>query len=385
MRRLGYETVDMLVERLADDSVPALRRASPSEMRARLAGPQPDRPEELTQILAQLERDVLPFMGRSEHPGYFAFIPFGGTWPGALGDFVASALNVYAGSWMESAGPSQVELEVLDWFKDWIDYPATAAGSLVSGGSAANMAALACAREAVAGSMAPDLVVYVSDQAHSSLARAARVLGFRPDQVRVLPVDDDLRLEPATVADAMDADLRAGLRPMLVSVSAGATNTGSVDPLDARRPLRRTRHLAARRRGLRRLRRADRARPHDSLRPRPRRLGDAAFEILPDYLRDAETTEAEVNFSDLGMQLSRSARSLQALVLAPLLRRRRVPRRDRPLPRHRRTRGGDDRPDTEPRAARAAVPRHRLLPPPLRRHGRRGRDRAPQRRTRTRG
>ena len=225
MRRLGYQTVDALVAQLTAEDRPALRRASPAEMRERLAGPQPRDPHELTEILEQLERDVLPFMGRSDHPGYFAFIPFGSTWPGALGDFVASALNVYAGSWMEGAGPSQVELEVLGWFKEWLGYPTGSAGSLVSGGSAANLTALACAREALAGPMAPDLVLYVSDQAHSSLARAARLLGFRPDQVRVLPADDAFRLDPATLAAALEADVRAGLRPLLVSRRAPARRT----------------------------------------------------------------------------------------------------------------------------------------------------------------
>src|SRR3954451_7786694 len=151
MRRLGYRTVDALVDRLVDDSIPALRRATPPEMRERPGGPQPRGPQPFDEILEQLERDVLPFMGRSDHPGYFAFIPFGSTWPSALGDFVASALNVYAGSWVESAGPTQLELEVRGWFKQWIGYPDAAAGSLVSGGSTANLTALACAREALGG------------------------------------------------------------------------------------------------------------------------------------------------------------------------------------------------------------------------------------------
>ena len=148
-------------------------------MASRLGGPPPARGESFEQILSQLDEDVLPFMSRVGHPRFFAFVPSCGTWPGALGDLVASACNVYAGSWMESAGPSQVELEVLGWFKEWIGYPPEAAGTLVSGGSAANMTAVACAREARAGPMNERLVLYVSDQAHSSLARAARVLGFR--------------------------------------------------------------------------------------------------------------------------------------------------------------------------------------------------------------
>ena len=171
-------------------------------------------------------------MSKGDHPGFFAYVPFAGTWPGALGDLIASATNVYAGSWMEAAGPSQLELEVLGWFKDWIGYPAEAAGLLVSGGSAANLTALACAREALVGSMSDDLVVYVSDQAHSSVARAARSLGFRPDQVRVIPTDDELRLRIDLLESAMDADVAAGRKPLFVSANGGATNSGAVDPLE---------------------------------------------------------------------------------------------------------------------------------------------------------
>ena len=201
MRELGYRAVDLLVDGLAEG--PPLRRASAEEMQRRLSGSPPAGPQPFEQVLARLAEDVLPYRSRVDHPGFLAFIPASGTWPGALGRPVASACNVYAGSWMESAGPSQVELEVLGWFKDWIGYPPAAAGSLVSGGSAANMTAIACAREAMAGAMRDDLVLYVSDQAHSSIARAARVLGFRPEQVRVLPTD--ARAAPAA-GDARRGD-----------------------------------------------------------------------------------------------------------------------------------------------------------------------------------
>ncbi|MDQ2910377.1 MAG: aminotransferase class V-fold PLP-dependent enzyme, partial [Actinomycetota bacterium] len=230
MRQLGYRTVDLLVEWLEREA-PPLRRATPAEMRKRLAGPPPEQPEPFERILDGLKRDVLPFVSRDGHPRFFGFIPFSGTWPGALGDLIASACNLYVGSWMESAGPSQVELEVLGWFKEWIGYPPEAAGSLVSGGSVANMTALACAREALAGPMRDDLVLYVSDQAHSSVAQAARILGFQPRQVRVLPTDSAFRLDPATLHAAMEADVAAGRTPFLVAANAGATNSGAIDPL----------------------------------------------------------------------------------------------------------------------------------------------------------
>jgi len=103
-------------------------------------------------------------------------------------------------------------------FKSWIGFAPEAAGLLVSGGSAANMTALACARESLVGPMNDRVVAYVSDQAHSSLARAARLLGFRPDDVRVLPTDAARRLLPQTLATAIDADVAAGGRSPAASV-----------------------------------------------------------------------------------------------------------------------------------------------------------------------
>src|SRR4051794_12623470 len=146
MRALGYQAVDMLVERLSDPSIPALRRATPAETAARVAGPPPDGARPFEDVLAQLQADVLPFMNRADHPRFFAFIPSCQTFPGALGDLIASALNVYVGSWMEAAGPSQLELTVIGWVQDRLGAPQDAPRGLVSGGRAAHKARRARAR-----------------------------------------------------------------------------------------------------------------------------------------------------------------------------------------------------------------------------------------------
>ncbi len=340
MRELGYRTVDMLVERLTDETVPPLRRGTPAEMAERVGGPPPADGEPFDEILIRLRDDVLAFTSRLDHPGFFAFIPSCGTWPSALADFVARACNVYAGSWMESAGPSQVELEVLGWFKSWVGYPETSGGTLLTGGSASNMTALACAREKLAGPMSDRLMVYVSDQSHSSLARAARVLGFRPDQVRVIPTDPSLRLRPEALASVMDADLRAGRRPLFVAASAGATNAGTVDPLPELAELCHERgvwlHADAAYGGFAVLTERGRAQlagleladsialdPHKWL-YQPYECGcllvregnalRAAFEVTPDYLSHAKAAQGEVDFADLGLQLSRASRALKVWV-----------------------------------------------------------------------
>ena len=338
MRELAHQVVEMLIARLDDpERDPVIRSATRDETERRLNEPPPEHGVAFAEIMARLEADILPLTARYDHPGYLAFVPGFGTWPAALGDFIASACNLYGGSWKEGAGPSQVELTVLDWFKQWIGYPRDAAGILTSGGSAANMTALACARESLIGAMADDVVVYLSDQAHASLARAARILGFRPDQVRVLPTDERFRMRPDALAGAIAADRKAGRRPLFVAAAAGSTNTGAVDPFVELSAICRREgawlHIDAAYGGFTAI--TDRGRqllegialadsvtldPHKWL-YQPFECGSLlvrdgaqlrrAFEIAPDYLKDLEIVSREVNFADLGMQQSRMCRAIK--------------------------------------------------------------------------
>ncbi|MFL5775128.1 MAG: aminotransferase class I/II-fold pyridoxal phosphate-dependent enzyme [Chloroflexota bacterium] len=338
MRRMGYAVVDLLVERIAAlADGPVLTIASREEMAARLDEPAPAAGRDFDELLARLDRDVLPFVGHFDHPRFFGYIPGAGTWPAALGDLIAAATNIDAGGWREAAGPSQLELTVLDWFRTWMGYPDSAAGILVSGGSAANLAAIACAREAIIGPMSPRIVAYTSDQTHSSLARAARNLGFRPDQIRILATDDGFRMRIDDLAAAMDADAAAGRLPFLVSANAGTTSTGSVDDLSAISTLCRQRGvwlhvdaayggfavLTARGRdALRGLELADSVTldPHKWL-AMPFEVGclmvrdgatlERAFELHPEYLQERWHGGRAVNFADRGLQLTRASRAIK--------------------------------------------------------------------------
>jgi glutamate/tyrosine decarboxylase-like PLP-dependent enzyme len=335
MREIGYRTVDLLVDQLTDPGIPAMRRGRGEELRARLLAPAPAKPRVWDELLAQLDRDVLTPMSRLAHPGYFAFIPASSTFAGALGDLIAAAIDIDVGSWMSAAGPSQLELTVLEWFKEWIGYPTGAAGILVSGGSAANITALACARESLVGAGSDLAVAYVADQTHSSVARAARLIGFRPDQLRVLPTDDARRIRLDALAGAIEADAQAGRHPLIVAANAGATNTGAVDPLHALADLCRDRRLWLHvdaayggfavltergREALAGIERADSVTldPHKwlyqsiecgSVLVRDGRRLQEAFTINPDYLADYKSEE--VNFADRGVQLTRGARALK--------------------------------------------------------------------------
>ena len=228
------------------------------------------------------------------------------------------------------------------------------------GGSAANMTALACARESLVGAMSGRLVVYCADQAHSSIARAARILGFRPDQVRVLPVDDDFRLRPEALSAAMDADARAGRE------TAVRLRGRRIDEHRRRRSAARDRRdlprawcVVPRRRRVRRVCRDHRARARGAGGHRARGLGHARpaqvalpavrvrmparprrAQLLrtrsrsrPTTCKDAKSAGGEVNFADCGMQLSRTAAAIKVWLSIQYFGARGVPRRDRPLPR----------------------------------------------------
>jgi glutamate/tyrosine decarboxylase-like PLP-dependent enzyme len=141
-------------------------------------------------------------------------------------------VNVFAGGWVGGAGPSAVELAVLDWLREWMGMPAGSEGVLVSGGSVGTLTALAAAAHARVGARAR-ATAYASEHTHSAVARAWRVLGFDPAHLRLLAADERQRLPAAAVARAISADRAAGLDPFAVLATAGTTSTGAVDPLAA--------------------------------------------------------------------------------------------------------------------------------------------------------
>ena len=338
MRELGYRVVDVLVERIAGlAEEPVWRGASRAELESRLAGPAPEEGRPFDGLLDRLLADVLPFKYSTDHPRFFAYIPGCPTWPSILGDFLAGGFNVFQGTWPAGAGANVVELVVLDWFRDWIGYPQEAGGLLVSGGSEANLTALACARAVRLGERFDDAVIYLSGQTHSSVERAARVLGFRADRIRTIAVDDGHRLRLDALAAAADEDEQAGLQPFFVAANAGATNTGAIDPLVGLAALCAARGLwlhvdgayggfaALTERGRRWLAGIELADsvtldPHKwlyqpwgtgSLLVREGRLLEEAFHVMPDYLQDARARGREVSFADRGIQLTRPARALK--------------------------------------------------------------------------
>ncbi len=336
MRRLGYRVVDWVVDRstgLAASSPWAGGRRQ--ELERLLREPPPVEGRELEAVLERAVEDVLSRAGRIDHPRFFAFVPASPVWSSILGDWLATGYNVFQGTWLESAGPSEVELVVLDWFRAWLGMPEGASGLFTSGGSAANLCALVAAREAAGAPPRP--AVLLGDQGHSSVERAARIAGVRPEGIVRVPSDDAFRMRPEAAARALAEAREAGFTPICLSVSAGATNTGAVDPLSELADLAREEgvwlHVDAAyggfvvlteegRRALEGIGRANSVTldPHKWL-FQPFEAGclmvrdvgrlEAAFRILPEYLQDVDMGLEHVNFADRGLQLTRRFRALK--------------------------------------------------------------------------
>lgn len=171
---------------------------------------------------------ILPASG-----GQMGYIPGGGLFPSALGDFLADVSNRYSGVAFAGPGAARMEWALVDWMCRLVGYPDGAAGDLTSGGSIASLSALVVARDArsIGPANIPDTCIYLTRQAHHCIDTALHVAGLGGVRKRIVPMDRRYRLDVAALEKLVETDLGQGLQPWLVVGSAGTTDTGAVDPI----------------------------------------------------------------------------------------------------------------------------------------------------------
>lgn len=165
--------------------------------------------------------------------GHVAYIPGGGIYYSALGDYLADVFNRYAGVFYASPGAVRMENMLIRWMNDIVGYPASATGNLASGGSIANLIAIVTARDAknIRSADIPSSVIYLSEQAHHSVDKAIRIAGLGECVIRHVKIDERYRIDADALCEQIEQDLSEGLRPFLVVASAGTTDVGAIDPL----------------------------------------------------------------------------------------------------------------------------------------------------------
>ncbi len=188
---------------------------------------------DISQALALLQENVNTVGINPTSGRFLGYIPGGGLFHAALGDYLADITNRYAGVFFASPGAVRMENMLLRWMAAVVGYPDTAAGNLSSGGSIANLTAIVTARDAfgLSGESIGRCVVYVTEHVHHCVQKALWVAGLGDCVQRKVRVDGGYRMDPAALAEAIETDRKADLQPWLIVASAGTTNTGAVDPL----------------------------------------------------------------------------------------------------------------------------------------------------------
>ena len=336
MMASALRAAELVIERVQNlPDKPAWRGGSRSELEAIMREEPPEEGRPSHEVIERAAHEILPIAGRVDHPRFFAFVPSSPTWPGVLADFMAAGHNIFQGTWLGASGPSMLEVVVMDWFRSWIGYPETAGGLFTSGGSAASLDGFVAAREAAGAPMQPS--VYMSDQSHTALIRAATIVGVRPESVRMVPTDEHFCLDMNELHGMIMEDRESGLTPIAICGNAGATNTGAVDPLDEIADYCESEdiwfHVDAAYGGfailtdrgaelLKGLERADSIamdahkwlfQPFECgcLMVKDIRKLEGAFSVQPEYLQDTRWGRDHPNFGDRGLQLSRSFRALK--------------------------------------------------------------------------
>ena len=243
-REAGHRTIDWVADYLARiETLPVLAQVEPGEILRSLPGLPPEHGEPFGDLLADLDRVVVPGVTHWNHPGFFAYFGITASGPGILGEMVAAAFNTNAMLWRTSPATTELEQGVLDWLRGMIGLPAPRFGLLTDTASTSTLVALAAARESVPGldvrerglgaPGTPRLRLYTSVEAHSSVEKAAIVLGLGREGVRKIPTDRAFRLDVAKLEAAVREDRAGGWLPFAVSATVGTTSTTSVDPVPA--------------------------------------------------------------------------------------------------------------------------------------------------------
>jgi len=240
-RRLGYQLVDWIAEyRERLESLPVMSTVEPGAVRALFPREPPAEGGQLHEALASLDRTVLPGITHWNHPSFFAYFPSNTSLASVLADLVAAGLGAQGMSWQTSPAVTEIEEVVMEWLRQMLGLSTAFSGVIQDTASTSTLCALLCARERTTAfgqngpgvqTGAPPLVVYCSDQAHSSVQKAALLAGFGQAHLRLLPTDDAHALRVDALEAAVEEDRRAGRRPCAIVATVGTTGTTALDPV----------------------------------------------------------------------------------------------------------------------------------------------------------
>ena len=339
MRTLGYKAIDELVEHFdTQNSKLPVAEGSREDMDKLFLEDAPEEPTDAMSVLNFVVDKVMSNSNIVSHPKSYSFVPGPSNYVSTIADTLATGFNVFSGGWVASPAAAELEIVTINWLLKLFGFPSKRGGGIfTSGGSMANLTAIVTARRIKCGEDFSKAVLYLSDQAHSSNIKAITILGFRRDQIRIIPTDLEFKMSLNKLQNAIAKDRLQGLQPFCIVASSGTTNTGTVDPLLELSKICKKEKLwfhidgayggaaILAKNGKQLLKGIDKA---DSLTVDPHKWFYQPYEMgcllvrnskwlkhtfteKPEYLKDVEGNESEINFYDHGVQLTRRFRALK--------------------------------------------------------------------------
>ncbi len=244
-RKHGHAVIDWIADYLEKpEKWPVLPSVRPGEVRDALPQAPPARGEPMDKILEDFQRLIVPAMTHWNHPAFMAYFANSSTGAGVLGEALTAALNVNAMLWRTSPAATELELLTLDWLRQMLGLPSNFFGAIADTASSNTLYALAAAREMrpelriredglAARDDLPPILIYCSEEAHSSVDKAVMTLGFGLRALKKVPTDARLRMDTNALAEIIAGDRRAGAIPLAVVATVGTTSTTAIDPVPA--------------------------------------------------------------------------------------------------------------------------------------------------------
>jgi len=237
-RDFGYKFVDWVADYMTGVSkFPVVSKVKPGEIRAKLAPQPPIQPESLETIFSDFKTLILPGITHWQHPGWFAYFPANSSPASILAELLTAGIGAQCMIWQTSPSAAELEEVVLEWLRQMLGLPQGMAGVIQDTASTATLVALLTAREKATNfesnekGLRKPLVVYASEEVHSSIEKAVKIAGYGRENLRLIPTDDAFALVPAKLEEAIVEDRKKGLQPACVVATVGTTSSTALDPL----------------------------------------------------------------------------------------------------------------------------------------------------------
>jgi aromatic-L-amino-acid decarboxylase len=237
-RQFGHQFVDWVADYLEGvEKYPVISLVKPGQVRSLLPSQPPGQSEPMEKIFADFKKIILPGITHWQHPSWFAYFPANNSPASILGEILTAGIGAQGMIWQTSPAAEELEGLVLEWLRQMLGLPEGMAGVIQDTASTATLCALITAREKATGfqsnqrGLRENLVVYSSDQTHSSIEKGVKIAGYGRDNLRLIPTDETYALIPDRLEQAVIEDKKARLKPTCVVATLGTTSSTAIDPL----------------------------------------------------------------------------------------------------------------------------------------------------------